>query len=345
MRKLKVDWLEFEMACDLRGEESRSYLDLETGDVLMIERETADELESLLDEANPDASLEEVLARFEGSEAEKESLREAWLASGAPGSRVVSLPEKDAPDAYGEMRDFIATVRDERVRAELEQAIHGPGAFRRFRNVIHNTFREREQWFAFERERLRQRSADWLATYDVEVEWILPPPPPPQPPAREHLLQGVLKFVQRVSPLPGVTRIALIGSLTRDEPEPKDADLLVTVSDNMDLTPLASAMRKLGGHAQQRNRGTDIFLANERGAFLGRVCYWRECGPGLHARCDALHCGRRRYLHDDLSVVRLDAALIAAPPVELWPKLQARVSVPGDVETILLSALRASRPV
>jgi len=51
----------------------------------------------------------------------------------------------------------------------------------------------------------------------------------------------------------------------------------------------------------------------------------------MRARCDALHCGRRPYLHDDWEAVCLDEALIAAPPIELWPEIVARVLVPEDI--------------
>jgi hypothetical protein len=40
-------------------------------------------------------------------------------------------------------------------------------------------------------------------------------------------------------------------------------------------------------------------------------------------------------LHDDLDDVTLDASLIKAPPLELWPKIVRRVELPGDVETLL----------
>jgi len=51
----------------------------------------------------------------------------------------------------------------------------------------------------------------------------------------------------------------------------------------------------------------------------------------MRASCDALHCGRRPYLRDDWEAVRLDEALIAAPPIELWPEIVARVPVPEDI--------------
>ncbi len=51
------------------------------------------------------------------------------------------------------------------------------------------------------------------------------------------------------------------------------------------------------------------------------------------------NCGRRDHLNDDLQVITLTRALIAAPPVELWPEIRRRVPVPGDVEELLLAAL------
>jgi hypothetical protein len=138
----------------------------------------------------------------------------------------------------------------------------------------------------------------------------------------------------------GVTRIALIGSLTTEEPDPKDVDLLVTVTDDMDLAPLARLGRKLQGHAQSLARGGEVFLADPRDNYLGRTCPCKRCGPSIRISCDALHCGRRPYLHDDLETISLDKSLILAPPVELWPQIVTRVPVPQDVEQELLLPLR-----
>jgi hypothetical protein len=116
--------------------------------------------------------------------------------------------------------------------------------------------------------------------------------------------------------------------------------VLVTVTDEADLAPLATLGRKLSGHCQSIGRGGDVFLADPQGRYLGRTCPWKRCGPGIRVSCDAEHCGRRPYLHDDLRVVRLRTELIAAPPIELWPEVVAHVPVPEDVEKELLEPLR-----
>lgn len=157
---------------------------------------------------------------------------------------------------------------------------------------------------------------------------------------RHTLLSAALIFTRNAAQLPGITRIALLGSITTSKADPKDVDVLVTVTDEMDLTPLATLSRKLLGKTQAINHGTDVFLAGQNHTYLGRICLWKVCAFGIRQRCDAQHCGRRTYLHDDLQVVRLACSLIAEPPVELWPQVIARVAVPEDVETILLFPLR-----
>ena len=59
--------------------------------------------------------------------------------------------------------------------------------------------------------------------------------------------------------------------------------------------------------------------------------------------CDALHCGQRPYLHDDLQTIKLAHDLITAPPIELWPQVVARVPVPQDVEQALVAPLKVAQ--
>ena len=154
---------------------------------------------------------------------------------------------------------------------------------------------------------------------------------------RRPLLEAVLTFVRTARDCPGVLRIALVGSLTTPKAIPKDADVLVTIKADMDLGPLARCGRRLKGTAQTINLGGDIFLADESGRYLGRICHYRECHPRV--ACRARHCGHRDHLNDDLDAVTLSAELIAAPPIELWPRVVRRVRVPGDTEALLLSVL------
>ncbi len=351
MRELKLDLGMLIYAFEDASWMMNYYLDLETGQVVMISDDTRRQLERIYEgaddaEAEAGFGLAQVLRQSDLHEWQQDELLEADQVEAGYGSRYIEVPTAESYEGYRDMEDFIFTLRDERLQERLWGAIRGRGAFRRFKDVLAYHPRERERWFEFQEERLRERVLDWLESEGIQP--ILSPLPgedyepvsPQEPSRRARLIAEALAFVQAACQLPGVTRIALIGSLTTGEPEPKDADLLVTVAEDMDLAPLATLGRKIQGHAQSFNRGADVFLADPRGHYLGRTCPWKRCGPGIRARCDALHCGRRPYLHDDLETIRLSRELIAAPPIELWPQVIARMAAPEDLEQALLAPLR-----
>lgn len=141
----------------------------------------------------------------------------------------------------------------------------------------------------------------------------------------------------RVRGLPGVRGISLIGSLATTKKNSKDADLLIWLDDRAELTALAAAARQLKGRALSRNSGADIFLVNPDGAYLKRICHYRDCRPGIRMSCRALHCGRRPYLCDDLHVLKLRSDVVLAPPVDLWPAPAAHVAVPAEIQKLLVA--------
>jgi hypothetical protein len=159
--------------------------------------------------------------------------------------------------------------------------------------------------------------------------------------SRWDLLAAAICFVRGAAAVPGVRSVSLLGSITTARPNPKDIDLLVDIGDETGVTVLATHARRLQGRAQQLNRGADIFLADEHGRYLGRTCPWRECRPGIRVSCDALHCGRRPHLHDDLKTLRLEDHLVAAPPVTIWPEVVRRMRLPADVERMIDELIHA----
>jgi hypothetical protein len=152
---------------------------------------------------------------------------------------------------------------------------------------------------------------------------------------RERLLTEAARFIRKARSMPGVHRIALLGSILTEKIEPKDVDVLITIDETTDLALLSTIARQLQGRLQSCGRGGDVFLADARGEYLGRTCPWKACRPGIRVACDAQHCGRRPHLHDDLGAVRLVPEMIAAPPLELWPEIVRRRELPADVENLL----------
>lgn len=152
---------------------------------------------------------------------------------------------------------------------------------------------------------------------------------------RQFLLAALRRFIVAVQHITGVRSIALLGSVMTAKPNPKDIDVLIVVDDDADLAALATASRRLQGDAQSRNCGADVFLANPYGAYIGRMCHWRDCRPGVRLACDARHCGQRPYLHDDLDMVHLAESLVTSPPLTVWPDIKRRVPPPPDVEEFI----------
>ncbi|MDD5487259.1 MAG: UPF0158 family protein, partial [Dehalococcoidales bacterium] len=70
---------------------------------------------------------------------------------------------------HEDMVDFIATLADDHLVDLLVVAISGRGAFRRFKDVLLNYPAERERWFRFKNDLMRQRVLEWLEDIDVEL--------------------------------------------------------------------------------------------------------------------------------------------------------------------------------
>ena len=173
MRELKVDPAELETAFDYAAWERAYYLDVETCEVIMISDEIRGELERLYEELGgeseiqPDA-LAEALQQRDLPEWRRRALQEADQVKAGYGTRYLRVPTADSHEGYGDMEDFIATVRDERLQDGLWRAIRGRGAFRYFKDVLSDYPHERERWFKFKDAQVRQRVLDWLESEGIK---------------------------------------------------------------------------------------------------------------------------------------------------------------------------------
>ncbi len=347
MRKLKVDLAALEFAIEDVSGMTTYYLDMANGAVIQVPTETRrtwariyDELSRQRDIGAADFVL--MFAQNSRGEVTPSSLQAIHDMETNLGRSYLRVPRADSRKSYEDIEEFIATVGDESFRAGLTQALGGQGAFRRFKETLANDRHERERWFRFKNARMRQRVVEWLSAYDIEP--IMGPerePPSMTLPVRTRLLREMAELAPAIMKAPGVTRIALIGSLATDVEAPRDADLLVSVEDDANLAPLAKLGRRWRAFVQSVHCSGDIFLCDSSGNYLGRTCPWKECGSNLNPQCDARHCGRRRYLHDDLSTIRLSRQVASVPPIELWPEIVLRVPVPQDVDDILVKPLQS----
>ena len=173
-RVLSVDLDEVEAAFDDYGYETSYYLDLQTGDVLAVTDEIRSSLEEvygeLPEDSDPDSLNWPLLTRAQGwPEWMAGALEDANRVEIGFGTRYIHVPQDESRDGYRDMEEFIKTVKNAQLRDRLEQAISGKGAFRRFKDVLAYHDSERERWFAFKRDCLRERMLEWLEDEGIEA--------------------------------------------------------------------------------------------------------------------------------------------------------------------------------
>ena len=148
------------------------YLDLETGEIVMITDEMRAEAEQIseaieADTENYSAAFEEALAESDRPDWMKDGIRLVDAVEAGYGTRFITVPSVDSHETYEDMADFITTVTNRHVREHLAEAIAGKRPFRRFKDALYDYPQERERWFAFSAERERQRALAWLESIGV----------------------------------------------------------------------------------------------------------------------------------------------------------------------------------
>lgn len=138
-RKLKIDLSELEEAFENASWEAEYYLDIETGEIILISS-------MITDSDGITQQIEDV----------------------ADEDRYLPIPHAEPRDGYRDMERFIETVKDAGLNALLSLAIKGKGAFRRFKDVLLDYPQERERWFRFQTDRVQQRILEWLDSEGIE---------------------------------------------------------------------------------------------------------------------------------------------------------------------------------
>jgi len=135
-------------AIKVQMEESASYLDPDTGEIVVV----TDEERRMVEEGREDRAPE-------------------WQREGLPKVREVlestrfpPLPSKFEVHEWEIMRQFSDAQENARVRDELLDAIHGSGAFRIFKSTIRRLNLE-NAWYEFRSRALEEIARDWLEAH------------------------------------------------------------------------------------------------------------------------------------------------------------------------------------
>lgn len=173
MRKIKINRIDLELAFELSSYETSAYLDAETGAVLFAEEQAASQLDDILtDEESMEAAQGAIQARTDLSDEERAQIMDVARIEWDTEGRYLLIPKQDSSEGYREMEDFIETVEDHHLRELLEVAIQGRGAFRRFKDVLYRYPDAEANWFRFRDAREQRRLLEWLASKDIEPDFV-----------------------------------------------------------------------------------------------------------------------------------------------------------------------------
>lgn len=139
LQPLPVDMSELCIALEAEPAELRWFLDLSTGDVILVNDE-------YLPEENDGWSLIDLEQNDE---------------------RFRQVPSSEPGDLVADMRAFAAQLNDARLKESLELALSAPRPDRRFRAALGWLPVELERWQAFRQARCEARATSWLASLGI----------------------------------------------------------------------------------------------------------------------------------------------------------------------------------
>ena len=140
--QLPIDLQELYFIFEDSSCEHRSYLDLETGEIIRI-------FDDIMDSDEKEELDDKVEEGF--------------------GERYINIPNAESYEGYQDMEDFIWTVKEVKLGEKLYNAIAKKGAFRRFKDVLNSYPKERERWFKFKDEKVMERVNEWLEEEGIEI--------------------------------------------------------------------------------------------------------------------------------------------------------------------------------
>ena len=133
-------------ALEMQFDESSSFLDLDTGRVETVSND-------LLGQADESVGEEPDLPAWQKQEWE---IAKRIVST----DRFQELPTKFEVHEWAIMQNFSRSVESDSIREDILNAIHGPGAFRNFKETLRR-HRIESDWFAFRREALRLIALNW----------------------------------------------------------------------------------------------------------------------------------------------------------------------------------------
>lgn len=151
-------------------------------------------------------------------------------------ARYLRIEPVSRRQQYRWIQEYIATVEDLELAAQLRQVAAGKGAFARFQAVLAPRLREKSAWNAFRIERLHAAIAAWLTERGILVTAPLVTPDQAMEPRRRHLAEVASHLT------PG--DLAALVEIARFLAAARDMSGLARASAAVEERPVASGVRQ-----------------------------------------------------------------------------------------------------
>jgi len=139
---------------DLMSDEATAYINRKTGELITL----TDEVLALAED--PDQARE-------AAEWQKELLPKAQEVIAS--QDFIPLPEKFEIHEWAMMERFAESLPDAAVSDELDEALHGRGAFRRFKDAVHR-LGIADQWYRFRDAALEKIAIEFLEAHGIAYQ-------------------------------------------------------------------------------------------------------------------------------------------------------------------------------
>lgn len=175
MKRLPINFDEVQKAMeDTEREAFEYFLDLSSGEVVVIADDIMETAREILGEAYDDD-----VDQYDDVEIEREPDVPSWMEDEVElaleifldkEGNYVRIPERSPDSVFAAMRAFVADIGQDDLKTRLSAALDGKGSFRKFKDVLGPHPKERKRWYGFSAQKARQEILDWLRTIGIEPE-------------------------------------------------------------------------------------------------------------------------------------------------------------------------------
>lgn len=145
-------------ALEMASEESGSWLDRQTGQVVVVDNDVMQAVESTEGDMMPDGLEDWQVEQVPAARA---------ISAGDP--RYLALPDKFDFHEYRHMEKFIGSIADAEKADQLWRAIKGKGAFRYFKDTAAR-LGLLDAWYGYRDTALNRFMLDWAKENEVQVD-------------------------------------------------------------------------------------------------------------------------------------------------------------------------------